>query len=312
METVKTPCNLCGQKNYKKIFTIGEFSICRCQNCHLVFVNPQPTEKALNDYYNNQYAIDFKFYQRQVSKKSHRLLNLMGRFIDKGCMLEIGCSYGCFLKSAREWGWEVRGVEISPVTSHFARKEYNLPVTTGFIGNINFADKEFDSVVMWHVLEHDLNPRGLLEKIYHYLRPNGILALTLPNINSLSARILGRYWLNLIPPAHLYQFSPFTIKRMLENSGFQIVHLKTNRGDSPNIFFILLQGLKNKILGNRNLPVHSAKGENKTRSRQLKLYRFMNALTTPFYILCYPIIWIFWKLKMGDEILVLARRVEKI
>lgn len=312
METVAVSCNLCSNNDSKKIFTMGKFSICRCPNCQLVFVNPQPTEKALEDYYNNQYAVDFKFYQRQVSQKSRRLLKLMRRFIPQGNLLEIGCSYGCFLKKARQRGWKVKGVEISPVASHFAREEYNLPVITGSIRNTNFTDKEFDSVVMWHVLEHDLDPKGLLEKIYRYLRSNGILALTLPNINSLSARILKGYWLDLIPPAHLYQFSPVTIEKLLQSSGFQIVQLETTRGDSPNIFFTLLQGLKNRVLGNDNLPLHPARVENKNRSSWLKLYRFMNVLTTPFYILCYPLVWIFWKLKMGDEILVLARRVEKI
>ena len=308
METVTVACNLCGQKNYTKIFVIERFSICQCRNCCLVFVNPQPTEKALNNYYNDQYTIDFKLYQKQVFKKSRRLLNLIERFTNKDCLLEIGCSYGSFLKIARGRGWKVRGVEISPLTSHFARKEYNLPVTTASIRNINFTQKEFDAIVMWHVLEHDRDPRGLFKKIYQYLQPNGILALTLPNINSFSARILGRYWLNLLPPAHLYQFSPLTIKRMLENSGFQIILLKTNHGDSPNIFFNLLQGLKNKILGQDSSPAHPAKGDNKSQLRWLRLYRLMNLLTTPPYILCYPIIWILWRLGMGDEILVLAQK----
>jgi predicted TPR repeat methyltransferase len=78
---------------------------------------------------------------------------------------------------------------------------------------------------MWDVIEHLPNPRATLEAAASWLRPGGVLALSTGDVNSLAARIHGRHWGLLTPPWHQFYFSRGTMRRLLEDVGFQVVRI---------------------------------------------------------------------------------------
>jgi len=84
------------------------------------------------------------------------------------------------------------------------------------------ADKKFDIITLWHVLEHlhDLNES--LKKIESLLHPNGYLVIAVPNINSYDAHIYGKNWIALDTPRHLYHFSIETISRLMSNHHLEL------------------------------------------------------------------------------------------
>ena len=83
------------------------------------------------------------------------------------------------------------------------------------------AANSFDAITLWDVLEHMADPIAVLKKAARLLRPGGILALNVPNIESLIAKLMGSRW-PLLLTEHLYYFSPSSLRLLLERSGFSV------------------------------------------------------------------------------------------
>jgi SAM-dependent methyltransferase len=72
------------------------------------------------------------------------------------------------------------------------------------------------------VLEHLPDPRETLLEIQRVLEPGGRLVVAVPNFSSLQARWLGAGWFHLDLPRHLYHFPLAALRRLLEDTGFEV------------------------------------------------------------------------------------------
>jgi hypothetical protein len=63
------------------------------------------------------------------------------------------------------------------------------------------------------------------------LKTSGTIYKEVPNIESLSQRISGEFWLHWDCPRHLYGFSPQTLRRFIERNGFTSITVKTFRAE---------------------------------------------------------------------------------
>ena len=157
-------------------------------------------------------------------------------------MLEVGCSYGYFLAAARRHGWEVHGAELSLDASRFCRDELGVPVDASTLPEVRIAfPGQFDAVVAWHVIEHDPNPREFVAAAFDCLRPGGILALRLPNLGSLVAKLAGSGWQWLSPPEHVCMYSASSLRHLVAGSGFEVIEMRTARGNARNPWFEILR-----------------------------------------------------------------------
>ena len=59
-----------------------------------------------------------------------------------------------------------------------------------------------------------------------WLRADGILALTLPNIASFAARLMGSSWFYYVGPDHVHYFTPTTIRRLLDLAGYRDITVR--------------------------------------------------------------------------------------
>ncbi|MEK7084194.1 MAG: methyltransferase domain-containing protein, partial [Patescibacteria group bacterium] len=58
------------------------------------------------------------------------------------------------------------------------------------------------------------------------LLPNGMIALSTPDVGSMVARVLGKRWHAYVPPEHLWYFSGSTMRRLLERNGFSDITVR--------------------------------------------------------------------------------------
>ncbi|HEV2197415.1 MAG TPA: class I SAM-dependent methyltransferase [Candidatus Acidoferrum sp.] len=237
-------CVLCGgtRNGFHSFAAAGGWRYVRCCECGLVFLDPQPTHSELEHFYNHSYRYDLRRYKDSIPEQ-RVWLDLLEKFCGHpGRLLEVGCSYGYFLTAARRQGWSVHGVELSEEAVHHACNELGLPVQKGRILDV-LAEKDssFDTIVAWHVLEHDPVPRVFLERAYDLLCPGGILALRVPNLGSTVAKLSGSFWQWLSPPEHVCMYTAKTLSRLLVQCGFEILTSRTARGNARNMWFEILR-----------------------------------------------------------------------
>jgi SAM-dependent methyltransferase len=136
-------------------------------------------------------------------------------------LLELGCGTGVFLDAARQAGWTVSGVEVSPYAAAQARQR-GLDVRTHSVEDFEWPAGDCDCVALWDVLEHLCDPAGVLRAAGRALRPGGILALSTGDVTSLCARMTGPRWHLFNLPEHLFFFSPAALDRLLRAAGCEI------------------------------------------------------------------------------------------
>jgi len=263
-------CNLCKSSNRIPLFELYDFrfervdqctSLVRCSQCGLVYQAPRPDASEMKMHYPS----DYEPYSFQDVLKSNSYLasrfrqygiNKRCRFItdykNKGRLLEIGCGTGEFLNSmANKPGWEAYGLEVNPDISEAARQKYNLNIKSGTLEQANYQTSFFDAIALWDVLEHLHDPMGALQEIYRILKPDGLLVIRVPNLDSWDANIFGKYWVGLDAPRHLYVFDINTLSEILRQSGFQIKKMSCEFGSQASFilsirFWLAGRGKKTK------------------------------------------------------------------
>jgi SAM-dependent methyltransferase len=160
-------------------------------------------------------------------------------FSGKGRILDIGCGNGRYLSTLKKLGWQTYGVEQNPKASKYARDELHLNVITGDLLNCEYQDKYFDAITMWHSLEHLYEPLNTLIEIRRILNNDGLLIISVPNIDSFVARIFKTYWYGLQLPIHLIAFTTDSITKMLESAGFDVKKIYYDRRNSTSRLSLL-------------------------------------------------------------------------
>jgi len=233
-------CNLCTGHEFQPFITgrdrshgaNGTFYLVRCVACGLVFLNPHPSPIEMMAFYPADYLPYAKPPIQETSwlKRLDRQLGIRQLCLpviqsagSPGRILDVGCATGSFLVGMRAYGWETWGVEPNPTTAQYARDQAGLNVKTGILEESNFSAEFFDVITLWHVFEHVFDPRSTLNEAWRLLKPNGWLILTVPHLESLEARLFGRYWLGLDIPRHLFLYTKSVLYRYLTETGFDYV-----------------------------------------------------------------------------------------
>jgi len=82
------------------------------------------------------------------------------------------------------------------------------------------TDTKFDVIIMRHLLEHIEDPSAMLKKIQSFLKPEGLLIIIIPNIDSIGRYIFGENW-EWILPWHLHFYTPRTLTMLVEKMGYK-------------------------------------------------------------------------------------------
>ena len=154
-------------------------------------------------------------------------------------ILEVGCGPGSQSKVFREQlGCDVVGMEIDPARAEKARaycREVHIAnLETDDLGNF-LGEEKFDVVVCADVLEHLRNPEALLLKLKGFLKPEGYLVTSIPNITHASIvyeMIHGRFEYRnegLLDSTHIKFFSCASALSLIEEAGYWVDDLQKSR-----------------------------------------------------------------------------------
>jgi len=154
-------------------------------------------------------------------------------------ILDVGCGTGGFASQlSKRQGVEVWGLEINSL----AAQEAERVMTKVLVGDANsliplLPDGHFDCIVFNDVLEHLVDPYGVIEAVKEKLAPKGVIVASIPNvrfIHNLFHVLVRKQWKyiesGILDSTHLRFFTYKSIEDMFHEHGYEIVAL---RGVNP-------------------------------------------------------------------------------
>jgi protein O-GlcNAc transferase len=199
----------------------------RCSSCNHTFVDGYFTADALRLLFSDTHASQTPGHDAEaqrfvwaptVEKVTAHLSGPLGGWLD------VGLGNGSLLFTAKEWGYHPVGLDLRPTTIEEMRalgyEAYCCDLTD------HNAGAAYQVVSMCDVLEHLPFPKRALEHVHRLLRPDGILLLSMPNLDSEVWSMLDRagtnpYWGEL---EHYHNFGRERLVALLDETGFDFVH----------------------------------------------------------------------------------------
>ncbi|TGL62704.1 class I SAM-dependent methyltransferase [Leptospira ognonensis] len=198
-------------------------SIYECKTCGLQSQYPRQNQTNLYDadYYKGK--AEYTYIDERETETFHRYvwnarLDNIQKYISSGKLLDVGSSFGGFLKSAKEKGFAVQGVEISSYASKHAN-ENEIPTFQGSLLDAHFPDASFDVITLVEVIEHLENPKIIFSELGRILKPGGLLLLQTANFEGWQAKE-EREKYHYYMPGHVYYYSDSVLKKILTPLGF--------------------------------------------------------------------------------------------
>lgn len=233
-------CGFCGSQADHPVISRydgNSRSYHRCLSCRTIFLYPLPRWEQNAEFSGKEAEETLLQSDEERVRYFGERLDLVRKAVPPSAnsvrLLEIGCSTGLLLSLARNYDWNVTGVEMSPELAQAARHR-NPGVTIlqedFLIVAADRLPREVEAVIALDVLEHVLSPRLFLQKCHTLLAPGGVLLLQTPNANSLRSRLHRGRWNMLIPEYHFHLPAPEALHDALERSGFEIRLLRTESG----------------------------------------------------------------------------------
>ncbi len=141
-----------------------------------------------------------------------------------GRLLDIGCNEGRGLRIHSANGFQVEGLELNETAAGVARAA-GFKVQTCLLEDFR-PETPYNVAVLSNVLEHSLEPRKMLLDVHRILAPGGRVWISCPNSQSWLRRAFGRSWINWHVPFHISHFSPATLRRLLEETGYAKIEIR--------------------------------------------------------------------------------------
>lgn len=170
----------------------------------------------------------------------YRLAQLAG---DRDAILDAGCAVGYIgehLRRMRPDRW-LAGMELDPGAAEQARRHYDQMIVGSLEDESVWRklDRDVDAMIFGDVLEHTSDPIRVLRMAEARLRHDGIVVISMPNIAHFRIRLgllAGRFeyqeW-GIMDRTHLRFFTLSTAKKMIEASGFEVVHTEAIHAFPP-------------------------------------------------------------------------------
>jgi 2-polyprenyl-3-methyl-5-hydroxy-6-metoxy-1,4-benzoquinol methylase len=216
-----------------------EFQLVERPEGHLEY-EPRPTPQALAAYYRDKYfgATDGRtpyahgYTAEELEHK--RLQPAETEFIwarPPGKMLEVGVGEGFSMDYFASRGWEVSGLDFTDdgIREFFPHLAPRMQLGDAFelLDQAISRGEQYDLVICNNVLEHVIDPIGLLTRLRSLMTPTGLVRIAVPNDDSwLQAEIVRRghagpqFW--VAAPDHLNYFNTDTLPKVMAATGWTV------------------------------------------------------------------------------------------
>jgi SAM-dependent methyltransferase len=215
----------------------GSFEVRRCPRCGLEQLFPIPAPAELKNLYERYYNFSGERGTLYATLRDWFFSSVLYRLwirLDgdisfhtrhgSGRLLDIGCNEGRTLKNYARNGFQAEGTELNETAAAVARRA-GFAVFTRPLDEFT-PSAPYDVAVLSNVLEHSLDPKGMLLDARRLLNDEGEIWISCPNSQSWLRPVFERWWINWHVPFHITHFSSSTLRRLLEENGFGRVEIR--------------------------------------------------------------------------------------
>lgn len=206
-----------------------EVSVFSCANCGLGYLDPRLSDAQLNYFYDGSPTL-VSWYEKVFPATIPRISLWMKLYahefksiVRRGRILDFGCGSGVFTSALRKLGFDVTPFDVGDVPKGVAKKHFGIEINT----DLAKIGQDFDGIALLDVLEHVADPVGLLKMLREKLKPGGVLHLATPNFASIARWMEGSKWKSIDRRGHLIYFDPRSVRLALEQSGYEIIRVRT-------------------------------------------------------------------------------------
>ena len=229
IETENRVCDLCGGNDVEEIWsyqikqkTKNSISLWNvrnviCRFCGFGFVSPCPTQESLGEHYRDSFELSNSLKPDYSIEKRIHLIKKYAGTSGQSSYLEVG-SNNCpkFTDSLKR------------IVRNISTLEINESCESSYNDVKNIPEKSADIIAAYFVFEHVPNPIELLGSYRNILSDNGVLIIEVPNL-----LIYPRDPAGLDLCEHVNHFSPYTLARIAENCGYEMIESSQSHCSRP-------------------------------------------------------------------------------
>ena len=182
-------CPVCDGKDWKNVdeLRLKPENMEQCQGCGFIsYPKSYKSEKEIIEYYKNDYrpapqVANLFTGERKLQYHAANLKNLFDQWKKEGktkpVIGEVGAAYGLLMNWIKQIfpEAEVHGTELTQTFKRVGWHEFNLNIEDELP-----KDTEFDLIISYHVLEHQMDPDKKLKEYADMLKDDGVFYLSCP------------------------------------------------------------------------------------------------------------------------------------
>lgn len=248
-----------------------------CQQCNFVFLKERYLEDNVGSLYSEEYdpyndRVDSKLKNNDIATivspglLSRKFNKVMGSVLKKlfkdqlkikldevfvkrihgKTLLDFGCGSDAFLNRARDNGWLTTGMDFNEqsVAAVIASGHRGVHYQNEDVWS-SIEDNSLDVIRLNHVIEHLYHPIDVLVQLRKKLRDGGVLYMSTPNVEGVSANKFKSFWWGMDCPRHVMLYSPGTMEQLIRKSNYSditIYHEESSKDYLRSLTFQKSQG----------------------------------------------------------------------
>ena len=316
---VERICPNCKKSEFSVLSKTFDCSIIKCNKCMLTMkeminsITKEQVQKLKDNVYTSvSRRLQIRNQNLKVAKDRLNLLIKSG--VKKGKLLEIGCATGEFIEQAQNRGFDVTGVDTSPIFIDYVQNK-GIPAKCGLLEEVMEIKTKFDVIAMFHLIEHVENPEKFLSTVSNYLNKNGVLYIICPNVDSTVNKLFGYRHPDFQEQDHLFFYCKNTLGNFLRRSNFSELSV-FSKEYTHNIFTSVYGYLslisKPARIGENNSPNQQQEVQSgnlqKAGLANLFMYNLPFIMGKIFYPLLRPYGYFLEKRIKGQELIIFAKK----
>lgn len=177
--------------------------------------------KKSSDYYLKA-ASSLGWGERSANLDRERI-TLLKEFVKGEKVLDVGCGYGYYVDFLTNLGFNSYGVDF---VSEFIKKAKRGKKGTFVLGSaekLPFKDKQFDTVILFNILEH-VDDKKILLEVKRVSKERIIVVV--PREVDESLKQSGVIFRHYLDKSHLREYRPKSLEMLAKQTGLKVVDLR--------------------------------------------------------------------------------------